>query len=182
MSSFDERLVQERNRLGFSQASLAKTGGVARSAQANYEAGARSPDAKVLAAWAEVGVDVQFVVTGTRSGEIDGTMLGICDSSMKHQYLARRPDSTDPGRVRISALAKVYNALIARAAARTPAAIHQVIDDYIDFFDDPSDPALLERALFYPSSDNKNDVHADHGSQAAGRDLTIGSNRVKTKK
>jgi transcriptional regulator with XRE-family HTH domain len=67
METISERLRAERLRLGLTQEQLAKAGGVARSAQANYEKGERSPDAQYLAAVASAGVDVAFVVTGLRA-------------------------------------------------------------------------------------------------------------------
>lgn len=62
-----ERLKEERVRLGLNQAELAAVGGVAKTSQFNYEKGERSPDAAYLAAVAVAGVDVLYVVTGTRT-------------------------------------------------------------------------------------------------------------------
>lgn len=61
-----ERLKEERVRLGYSQADFAAIAGVAKTSQFNYEKGERSPDAAYLAAVAEKGVDVLYVVTGER--------------------------------------------------------------------------------------------------------------------
>ncbi|MNJ44626.1 transcriptional repressor DicA [compost metagenome] len=61
-----ERLKEERARLGFNQAEFAAFAGVAKTSQFNYEKGDRSPDAEYLAAIAEKGVDVLYVVTGER--------------------------------------------------------------------------------------------------------------------
>lgn len=61
-----DRLKEERSRLGFSQTDLATAGGVGKTTQINYEKGERSPDASYLAAVAERGVDVLYVVTGER--------------------------------------------------------------------------------------------------------------------
>jgi transcriptional regulator with XRE-family HTH domain len=61
-----ERLKEERARLGFNQAEFAAFAGVAKTSQFNYEKGERSPDAAYLAAVAEKGVDVLYVVTGER--------------------------------------------------------------------------------------------------------------------
>ncbi|MFJ7788929.1 helix-turn-helix domain-containing protein [Pseudomonas sp. NPDC096925] len=62
-----ERLREERVRLGYNQADFAAIAGVAKTSQFNYEKGERSPDAAYLAAVAEKGVDVLYVVTGARS-------------------------------------------------------------------------------------------------------------------
>ena len=61
-----ERLREERKRLGSTQDELAQVGGVNRNTQSSYEKADRSPDAKYLAAVAEIGVDVLYVVTGQR--------------------------------------------------------------------------------------------------------------------
>lgn len=51
----------------FSQAAFGELGGVKANAQGNYEKGDRYPDAAYLAAVAEKGVDVLYVVTGRRT-------------------------------------------------------------------------------------------------------------------
>lgn len=61
-----ERLKEERLRLGLSQTDLGAAGGVGKTTQINYEKGSGSPDAKFLAAVADLGVDVFYVVTGER--------------------------------------------------------------------------------------------------------------------
>ena len=66
MLNIGERLREERVRLGLNQADLAAIGGVAKTSQFNYEKGERSPDAAYLAAVAEKGVDVLYVITGRR--------------------------------------------------------------------------------------------------------------------
>lgn len=62
-----ERLKEERVRLGFNQADFAAFAGVAKTSQFNYEKGDRSPDTAYLAAVAEKGVDVLYVVTGVHT-------------------------------------------------------------------------------------------------------------------
>lgn len=69
MNSFCERLKEERTRLGFSQADFALLAGVQRRAQVNYEAGERSPDADYLQKISTVGVDVGYLITGSRSSK-----------------------------------------------------------------------------------------------------------------
>lgn len=67
MSGIGDRLREERERLRFSQAAFGELGGVKANAQGNYEKGDRYPDAAYLAAVAEKGVDVLYVVTGRRT-------------------------------------------------------------------------------------------------------------------
>lgn len=65
-----ERLREERERLGYSQIDFAGLAGVGRGSQANYEKGERSPDANYLAAVAEVGADIAYIVTGIKSANV----------------------------------------------------------------------------------------------------------------
>lgn len=58
---------EERQRLGMNQAELGSAGGVQKQAQLKYEKGERSPDASYLEAIARAGVDVLYVLTGSRS-------------------------------------------------------------------------------------------------------------------
>lgn len=51
-----------------SQADFALIGGAHRKSQGNYELGERSPDAIYLAAIAEAGADIRYIVTGERDG------------------------------------------------------------------------------------------------------------------
>lgn len=66
MSTFPDRLLEERKRLGLSQTAFAEAAGVQKRSQINYEAGDRLPDVAYLAAAAAAGVDVRYVVTGER--------------------------------------------------------------------------------------------------------------------
>ena len=63
-----ERLKEERERLGHSQTAFAALAGASKHSQINWEKGAASPNAAALAAWAEAGLDVLYVVTGQRTG------------------------------------------------------------------------------------------------------------------
>ncbi|WP_085656124.1 helix-turn-helix domain-containing protein [Pseudomonas sp. B11(2017)] len=69
-----DRLKEERSRLGLSQTDLGAAGGVGKTTQINYEKGSGSPDAKYLAAAAELGVDVLYVVTGERKPTAAGSI------------------------------------------------------------------------------------------------------------
>ena len=66
MSTFFERLREERKRLGHAQAAMAELGGVKKQSQINYESGKRKPDMDYLAAVAKHGVDTTYVITGLR--------------------------------------------------------------------------------------------------------------------
>ncbi len=62
-----ERIKEERERLGFNQADFAAIAGATRKTLFNWESGTASPSTPALAAWAAVGLDVLYVVTGQRS-------------------------------------------------------------------------------------------------------------------
>ena len=63
-----ERIREERERLGYSQADFAALASATRKTLFNWETGDALPNAGVLAAWAKSGLDVLYVVTGERSG------------------------------------------------------------------------------------------------------------------
>lgn len=69
MNTQGERLREERERLGFNQTDFAAIGGLTKLTQLNYEQNKRAPDSVYLAAIAKAGADVQYIITGQRSGE-----------------------------------------------------------------------------------------------------------------
>ncbi|MFP3922801.1 helix-turn-helix domain-containing protein [Pseudomonas sp. W5-36] len=66
-----ERLREERDRLGINQNELADIGGVKRNSQGNYERGRQNPDTAYLLAIAKVGIDVMYVLFGTRDRSVE---------------------------------------------------------------------------------------------------------------
>ncbi|WP_218240460.1 helix-turn-helix domain-containing protein [Comamonas fluminis] len=69
-----ERLREERLRLGISQVDFAAACDASRNALLQWEKGETAPNAGVLALMAGLGVDVLYVVTGTKAGESDSTL------------------------------------------------------------------------------------------------------------
>ncbi|AUZ46874.1 helix-turn-helix domain-containing protein [Pseudomonas orientalis] len=67
MHEIGTRLKEERVRLKYSQKDFAAIGGVKANAQYKYEQGRRSPSALYLSQLADIGIDVQYVVTGRHS-------------------------------------------------------------------------------------------------------------------
>lgn len=67
-SLFGERLKQGRKALGWSQAEAAEIAGVSREYWGRCERGASIPGGEVLAALAQRGVDVRYVLTGESEG------------------------------------------------------------------------------------------------------------------
>ncbi|MGV6393231.1 helix-turn-helix domain-containing protein [Pseudomonas caspiana] len=66
MEGIGSRLKSERKRLELSQHALGAVGGIEANAQGLYERGKRFPNASYLSAIAAAGIDVLYVLTGTR--------------------------------------------------------------------------------------------------------------------
>ena len=62
-----ERLREERTRLGYNQVDFSALAQTTKKSQIEYEKGATFPNAAYLAAVAQAGADVQYIVTGVRS-------------------------------------------------------------------------------------------------------------------
>lgn len=86
MSSFFERLKEERERLGLNQTAFGAIGGVGKQAQIKYENGSRAPDAVYLSAIAASGADVQYILIGVRSAVI--TDVPVVDAQASPQSKA----------------------------------------------------------------------------------------------
>ncbi|MCR1838319.1 MULTISPECIES: helix-turn-helix domain-containing protein [Rodentibacter] len=67
MSTIGNRLKNERERLGLSQTQLGAIGGVQKQSQLKYENGATYPNANYLNEVSKVGIDILYVVLGTRA-------------------------------------------------------------------------------------------------------------------
>lgn len=65
---FFGRLRQERDARGLTQDAMALKVGVSKRSYCAYEAGETAPSAKLLAALAEMGIDVSYLLTGVRVG------------------------------------------------------------------------------------------------------------------
>lgn len=63
------RLKAERERLGFSQTAFGKIGGAGKTTVIAWERGTAFPNAYFLAQVSLMGVDVQYVITGSRDYE-----------------------------------------------------------------------------------------------------------------
>lgn len=67
--TISKRLLEERKRLKMNQTDFAEKAGTTKKSQIEYEKERLPAFAAYLAAIAEAGVDVQYVLTGRRSGE-----------------------------------------------------------------------------------------------------------------
>lgn len=86
-----ERLREERDRLGKSQTDFGEMVGVSRGTQKAYELGSSSPDIRYLSALQGSGVDVLYVITGTRA-PIDGEALSEDEAQLVARYRALPDD------------------------------------------------------------------------------------------
>lgn len=66
-TSLGERVGEERRRLGKTQEELASACHTSRKTMGNIEGGKNAPGAEILSAMAQLGADVQYILTGTRS-------------------------------------------------------------------------------------------------------------------
>ena len=175
--SIGARIKSERERLGYTQEAFAGLGGAAKQSQIAWEQDRTKPNAGVLAAWSDVGADVLYIVTGHRSAGVDMTLLGMCEAALHAVFVQQHPNSRVDEPIRLSALTKVYNALQPRlkADADPAQAVNEAAAEYIAWIDDPSDPSMLERALFRTRGSKHQGISADRGSIASGGDVNIGS-------
>ncbi|CAK0759205.1 hypothetical protein CCP3SC5AM1_2630002 [Gammaproteobacteria bacterium] len=66
MITAGERLKEERIRLGFTQASFGALAGVQKMTQSRYESGNTSPNVDYFECIAKYGVDITYILTGSR--------------------------------------------------------------------------------------------------------------------
>ena len=72
--NLNERIKEERERLGYSQTAFAALAEASKHSQINWEKGIGTPTASVLAAWAPHGVDVLYILTGQRQAQTGVTL------------------------------------------------------------------------------------------------------------
>ena len=111
-----ERIKKERERLGFNQGDFAALAEATRKTLFNWESGAASPNAAVLAAWAQHGLDVLYVVTGERLTAQPAT--DPAEQVLLDSYRRCKPDA----KANLIQTAALLSAGIAPAAAPKPRA------------------------------------------------------------
>jgi transcriptional regulator with XRE-family HTH domain len=92
MSTFGNRLREEREKLRISQEAFGKVAEVSRGAQGRYEGDERSPDAEYLARIAAMGVDVLYVVTGQRLTPAASSLTAE-EATLVEHYRAAAPEA-----------------------------------------------------------------------------------------
>lgn len=92
MDTIGDRLREQRGRLRLNQDDFASAGGVKKRALIHYEKNERLPDAAFLAAIARAGVDVLYVLTGTRSQPVaPQELLPASDRALLDDFHAAPP-------------------------------------------------------------------------------------------
>lgn len=81
------RIREERERLKLNQEQFGSLGGVSRNTQMRYESNERAADSDYLANLREAGVDVLYILGGTRSGA--QSLVGMDDFVMVPRYDVR---------------------------------------------------------------------------------------------
>jgi len=74
-TSFSQRLISERERLGLSQEGLARLAGVSLRVLAGYELGRSAFKENVLLKLSHVGVDLPYLIDGERSDSFDPALF-----------------------------------------------------------------------------------------------------------
>lgn len=112
------RLQEERKRLGFSQADAASNCGVSREVWGRYERGAAVPGGEVLHAFAHLGADIQFILTGLRPAvQVTAAQIEEIDAERFTRIvemlegMAKKAGRRWPTKRLISVAAEVYNTL-----------------------------------------------------------------------
>ncbi|WP_374439096.1 helix-turn-helix domain-containing protein [Pseudomonas panipatensis] len=129
MVSLGERLLEERVRLAMTQEDFGALAGVTRKTQRLYESGERVPDANYLAAVADAGVDLLYVVAGRRAelrsnatlpvaGDINTDRLARIVEML--ETFARSAGKRWPSAQLVAVAAEVYNVLLDEPALDEP--------------------------------------------------------------
>lgn len=90
LSTIGGRLKSERNRLGLSQPAMAALAGATKSAQVKWEKDTAAPNALALAAFAEAGADVLFIVTGWHMATMP-TARNVVSLTISEAFLLLNP-------------------------------------------------------------------------------------------
>jgi transcriptional regulator with XRE-family HTH domain len=118
-SEFGARLVQERHRVGRSQADLARAAGISKPTQLAYEQGNRAPGLDYLMRMSLAGLDLWFLMWGTPQKvhvmqSFDWDLLAKIQEAMEQWALDNDLLITPSKRVELSRV--VYELCLAKGA------------------------------------------------------------------
>lgn len=109
---FGERLRKERERVKLNQTQLAEVAGIKRMAQSQYEKEVRSPTIKYLSAIAATGIDLHYLLFGSKASPLAGEQRSLEKRifSLVEQYAQQQPDGQlgAEGRYAIFELLRLY--------------------------------------------------------------------------
>lgn len=183
-----KRFIEERIRLGHATGlSLASALEVVPSTISKIERGVATPSAGLLAAFAEIGADAGYVLTGRRTGSIDLNLLGMSEASLRVAYDELRPGRSHPGAIRSRMTALVYNRVVGRIGADLDEAraLRDAAKELLLSIDDPAAVDMLERNLFTSAAQDLKGsgvvVQGDR-NRVAGRDMVVGKARKQPTK
>jgi transcriptional regulator with XRE-family HTH domain len=116
ISTFPERLLIERKRIGLSQEEFGKLGNVSKTAQYLYESGRNWPTLEYLEALRVSGVDVAYIASGVRAEnqQLDWAVLKNAFLLVYHSLAKNQDVSFTPEQ-----LFEAFKALVEAAAGAT---------------------------------------------------------------
>lgn len=91
-----DRIKEERERLGLSQAAFGQIGGVAKNTVFAWENGSTAPNAVFLEAASNAGADVLYIVTGRREKAAGPPAPNKYDEWLKHDPSVPLTDPVNP--------------------------------------------------------------------------------------
>jgi transcriptional regulator with XRE-family HTH domain len=153
-----DRLKEERMRLGKSQTAFAALAGVTKSAQIKWESGTSSfPTAPALAAFAEAGADVLYILSGKRTPDSPEALVKKIDSQVDEyeRYLLdpisnKLADQSDDDAEKFAVMRATngLNALLEFDAHLMRDETADRIKQLLEIVDDPSKLSLFRAADF----------------------------------
>lgn len=72
--SISDRLREERERLGLSQAAMAEVANVSVRSQSGWETGRNTPSTEAYQEWVKIGIDINYIITGVRVGAMPASL------------------------------------------------------------------------------------------------------------
>lgn len=105
-----ERLREERDRLGLNQTDFGTAAGVSRGTQKAYELETSSPDVRYLMSLQGLGVDVHYVLTGSRVSTDAGTLSE--DEAQLVEQFRQLPEEDRNSVRRMAAALSITHAMI----------------------------------------------------------------------
>jgi transcriptional regulator with XRE-family HTH domain len=107
-----KRMVEERTRLGLTQAALAEASALSRLSVVNYETGATVPSGEALIALDAVGIDIRYVLVGKTSSDMFAArkLFAKAFAEVSRQARANSESLTDAKRLDLAW--RFYDALL----------------------------------------------------------------------